>query len=166
MTEELFQDLLVFLKGQVIGVVSTVSQAGEPESATVFYWANDIDKKRKTFDLYFVTRRHTRKFQNLLFNKAVAFVIGTEFRSSTLQLQGEAELIESADGFKDLTRFVKGMIHQPKLAAIYAGSFLPRNPFTKLEGENFAVIKVRPTWVRWMRFDETDQRPVYHQILG
>ena len=162
----MFNDLLVFLKGQFIGVVSTVNQEGAPESATIFYWANDIDKKNKAFNLYFVTRRHTRKFQNLQFNKEVAFVIGTEFKSSTLQLQGQAELIESADGFKDLTQFVKRMLTQPKLAAIYAGAFLPRNPFTKLEGENFAVIKVRPHWARWMRFDDTDQKPVYHQIIG
>ncbi|MEY4745276.1 MAG: hypothetical protein RL272_1221 [Candidatus Parcubacteria bacterium] len=158
------EELIAFLRGQLIAVVSTATREGKPESAAIFYWVNDV--KNGDFSLYFVTRGNTRKMKNLLFNDEVAVVIGAEFRPSTVQIQGKAEILESADNLKNLTQLAKRIGRRPNLAKIYAGEFFPRNPFGQIEGENFVVVRVRPTWVRWMRFDQDTKKLDFHQIIG
>ena len=65
------QEVLKFLKEKELAVVSTVSAAGKPEAATVIYFIDD------DFSFYFITRRNTRKFENLQLNNNVALVVGT-----------------------------------------------------------------------------------------
>lgn len=161
-----FNEVVRYLQTQFVCVISTVTQDAKPQAATVFYWANDINKKKGTFSLYFVTRRHTRKFENLMFNKAVAVVVGTEFQPTTVQIDGDAELVESATGIADLTQFMKRMVTHPTAALMYAGAFFPRNPFTRLEGDNYAVFKITPRWVRWMHREPDKKEITYRQIIG
>jgi hypothetical protein len=65
-----------------------------------------------------------------------------------------------------LAEFAKRMHAKPSMARLYAGAFYPRNPFAQMEGEDFAVIRVLPTSVRWMRHDPKEDKLVFHQIIG
>ena len=75
------QEILKFLKEKELAVVSTVSAASKPESATVIYFIDD------ELNFYFVTRRNTRKFENLQLNNNVAIVVGTELMPVTVQIE-------------------------------------------------------------------------------
>jgi len=155
--------VIAYLQSQLTAVVSTVSPDGRPQASTVFYWINDFHGD--DFSFFFVTRRHTRKFENLMSNKKVAFVVGTEFAPSTVQVEGEAELLDVGDQLKDMLELQKRLRTKPALARLLGGEFFPRNPISKL-GKNHALFKVRPTWIRWMRHDRAKSDITYHDILG
>jgi general stress protein 26 len=157
------KEAIRYLQSQILGVIATVSFDGMPEAATVYFWVNDVEKD--VFNFYILTRRHTRKFQNLLRNKRVAMVVGTELAPSSIQVSGDAEIIDVDDHIGHMKELVSRLKKHPAVAMLYAGSFFPRNPFSKL-GDDFALLRVTPTWVRWMHFDKDTKNVVYHQIIG
>lgn len=163
MRSDLPKDHITYLRSQIIAVVSTIDkETKKPQSATVFYWINDVH--RGEFNLYFVTRRYTRKFHNLMSDPSVSVVVGTGFDPLTVQLEGEAELVESQDGLQNMAELTERLHAHPTLAMIYSGAFVPRNPFPQQEGDDFAVFRVRPSWVRFMRYDQERGELVFDQI--
>ena len=156
------QDHIEYLREQFIAVVSTVGQDGSPHSATVFFWINDV--VHTDFNLYFVTRRHTRKYKDIAQDPRVAVVVGANFEPVTVQIEGEAELVEAQDGYENMVDLAERLHAHPDLAQIYGGHFQPRNPFPQMEGEDFAFIRVRPAWVRMMRYDGGKGELVFEQV--
>jgi general stress protein 26 len=140
-----------------------VSPEGRPQSATVFYWVNDVNSG--SFGIYFVTRRSSRKFQAMLANPAVAVVVGTELEPDTLQIEGDATPVEAMDGLHDLEGLHKRLASQPNLQMLYGGAFFPKNPFGKMSGDDFAVMQVKPTWARLMRRNAETEAIEFIQVL-
>jgi general stress protein 26 len=158
-----FNEAVAYMRSQMTCVISWLSGAGTPQSSTVFYWVNDI--KDSNFSAYFITRRHTRKFEAIRNNPAVSIVIGTELAPQTMQIEGVAQLIESDDEFKHLEETIKRLESHPTQAMIYAGAFFPKSPFAGLKGTDFAVFRVVPTWARFMTLDKGSSEIVYHQTV-
>ncbi len=155
--------IIEYLGSRAIAVVSTVSKEGLPQAATVFYWVDET--VHGGFSLYFVTRRHTRKFSNIMHNPAVAVVVGTDMDPHTVQIEGEAELVEVGESVTQLGRLAMLVGKHPKVAALYTGAFYPKDPFSGIEGKDFAVFRVSPKWVRYMTYDEEKRDIVYLQTL-
>ena len=152
-----------FLRSQLIAVVSWVNATGRPSSAKVFYWMHDHNPK--DMDLYFVTRRSSRKYEDLLRNKDVAVVIGTEFAPQSMQIQGQAEMVSAADAVDDLKALMARLGTRPSHQRIYAGAFFPKNPFSLIDSEaGFAIFRVKPSWIRYMGFDK-DRNELFYQDL-
>ncbi|HEU5121469.1 MAG TPA: pyridoxamine 5'-phosphate oxidase family protein [Candidatus Saccharimonadales bacterium] len=85
------EQLLDFLKNNNVGVLATTSNAGVPHAATV-YITFDQD-----LNIYFVTRKGTRKSQNIHANTQAALAIYNAAAQTTLQAEGTAiEVIEPA----------------------------------------------------------------------
>ena len=143
------QEVLKFLKEKELAVVSTVSAASKPESATVIYFIDD------EFNFYFITRRNTRKFENLQLNKNVALVVGTELMPITVQIEGTAELITGEKGEALVTEIAK----RPQIQSLYFG------PFLELKGIDFAAFKVKINWLRWLSIDPETGKEDYSQII-
>lgn len=78
------ENLLDFLKQNTVGVLATASNLGKPHAATVYV----------TFDqelnIYFVTRKETRKSRNLHDNTQAALAIYNAASQTTLQAEGTA----------------------------------------------------------------------------
>ncbi len=102
----------------------------------------------------FVTRRHTRKFENLMENKNVAIVVGTVPAATTVQINGVAELM-GAEG----EEFLKKLTENPDLKEFYYG------PFLGISGIDFAVFKVKINWLRYLYLDTETMREEYYQII-
>ncbi len=143
------QEVLKFLKEKQLAVVSTASSAGKPEAATVIYFIDD------DFNFYFVTRRNTRKFENLQSNSNVAIVVGTELLPVTVQIEGTAELVSGEDGELLMAEIIK----RPQIQSLYFG------PFLELKGIDFAAFKVKINWLRWLSVDPETGREDYSQII-
>jgi len=158
------EELIRFLHSKLITVLSTVNADGNPESATVFYWVNDIEGS--DFNFYIITRRSSRKFLNLQGSPHVSMVVGTEFAPETVQIKGEAQILEAADGIRNLTGLGKLIKAKYSLFRMYGGDLFPKNPFGAIKGVDFAIIKIRPTWVRWMRYSREKDDLEYIQIKG
>lgn len=161
-----YSDIIDFLRAKHIAVVATVAKdGGAPHSATVFYHLGDV-VSASSFSLYFVTRRHTRKFSDLLADQRVSMVVGTELEPFSVQIDGTAEFIEASSGIERLFDLGTKLLSDPQLGMLYVGAFYPNNPFGQIEGEDFAVFRVNPTVIRYMHPSADQKRIEYTQTLG
>lgn len=95
-----------FINENPLGVVSTASQAGNLWSAAVYFGCDS-----NAFTLYFSTQNETKKHQNIQENSQVAVVFANEAIQTTIQAQGEAEIVSdlqeataAAEAFNATTR--------------------------------------------------------------
>jgi len=144
------QQILDFLKTNALAVAATVSPKNEPQAATVIYMADD------DFNFYFVTRRHTRKVENLESNKNVALVVGTQAAPITIQANGEAELLNEKN---ELGQFIQKLSEKKNLEEMYYG------PFLNLPGLDFVVFKVKPKWMRALYLNTETQKEEFYQLV-
>jgi hypothetical protein len=61
--------------------------------------------------------------------------------------------------------FLQGLMHHPNLDRLYHGDFLPKNPFPKIAGSDFAMFRMKIDWLRWMDLSDDKAEVHYHQIL-
>ena len=149
------ENVLRILKSGDIGVIATADDKGNPEAATINYFVDD------DLNLYFVTRRHTRKFQNLEKNKNIAFVVGTTTGTQTIQMNGEARKLEEKD---EIQNFIMMINQNPEIKNLYTLD-CSLSPFFKIEGTDFELFKVKINWLRWMHLEENSNKEIYTQII-
>lgn len=138
-----------FLLKNILCVISTVTDKCKPQAAVSVFMADE------NFNFYFVTREHTRKFENLKKNHGVAIVIGLEPAPFTAQIEGEAHYL-SGDA-RDT--FMKEFAKRKDLQDLYTG------PFLNMPGVDFAIFKVDINWLRYMEMDPATQKESYYQII-
>lgn len=137
-------EFIEFLRSKTTAVISTVSPAGQPMAATIYFVVDD------DFNFYFTTKSFTRKNQNLETNPNVALVVGTQSEPVTAQIQGVATRITN-QGEIDLRM---GQIEEIFAKNQYVAPLFqlapPRN--------EVLVYKITPNWMRWLdlRGDKTD----------
>ena len=119
-------NILQFIKPQLLTVLSTVSPDGVPESATVECAVTD------EFEVVFDTFRSFRKYRNLCNNPNVALVFGCR-DDVTVQLEGCVRLLDG------------------ELLDYYQTYYLRRIPSAKKFAENPEVswFCVTPRWIRY-----------------
>ena len=147
--EQIVKDALTFAQKKKLAVISTVAPSGIPESAMVLFYLDD------NFNFYFITRSDSRKVDNLMTNKNVSVVIGTELGVSTLQMSGIADSV-SGSGQKE---FIENLAKNADLSALFYG------PFLNIAGINFTLYKVKINWARWLTLDVAHLKEVYYQII-
>src|SRR3990167_4116279 len=81
-------DALAFLKKHRTGALATVSQEGSPRVRLVYYASGDA------FEIYFMTKKSTRKVDDITRDSRVAFTISSEDVPQALQIEGVASLVE------------------------------------------------------------------------
>jgi len=123
-------ELLQFLQRQRLGVLATVSPAGEPESAVVGIAVSG------QFEIVFDTLDTTRKVTNLRVNPRIAFVIGWD-EEITVQLEGLADEPRGHD------------LH--RLKEIYFGVYPDGRGRQSWKGITY--FRVRPHWARYSDFN-------------
>lgn len=156
MTDEINKNkFLDFLKSKNVAVISTVSEANQPMSATIYYVVDN------DFNFYFMTKSFTRKFRNLKHNKEVALAVGTENTPVTAQIQGTAEQItdikEFEERFKEMTKILQENKYVGPLFEIVANEDADHN--------EIMLFKVTPTWIRWLDLREDLNNNNFVQIL-
>lgn len=122
---------------QPLGVVSTVSDGGKPESASLYYIKDDA------LNIFFVTRSGSRKYKNILKNPNVSFVITSEHPPKTVQLEGTAR--EVIDAHEQVEFF-------DKLVAKASESNLMPPVSQMVEGE-MVFMKITTSWARFGNFE-------------
>ncbi len=118
-------------------VVSTVSEEGEPQAATVYYVVDD------DFNFYFMSAAGSRKCENLLANSKMAFVIGVGPEIKTVQGGGMAEAVNERAGeiFEKLSEQIK--LESPE-----------QWPLLLLAKKGFCTFKIKPTWMVWLNLNK------------
>ncbi|HEX4104275.1 MAG TPA: pyridoxamine 5'-phosphate oxidase family protein [Candidatus Paceibacterota bacterium] len=141
-----------FVRTQRTAVVSTVSPEGEPQSATItFVVDND-------FAISFATRKSSRKYQNIMHNARAAVTVGFDSdRPVTVQIQGTAEVLMEGQ-VETIMEMLPWLVEQ-------GGETWP---LLHARGMDFAIIKIKPTWIRWFTLDlgrEEGHKENFYQIL-
>ncbi len=147
--EELKQKALEFLKRNILAVVSTVTSDGKPNAATVLYHVDD------DLNFYFVTRKSSRKFENLAANNNVAIVVGVGGEPRTIQMEGQAQQSEGV-----LAKFMENLGKLGDLEKLYFG------PFLHIPGLDFTIFRVRIDWLRIVDVGEELKMEEYFRVVG
>lgn len=119
------------LKDNIYAIVSTVNQAGHPESALVGM------SHTPSGEIVFATNENTRKIENLKLNSNIALVVGSGVdKMISVQIEGVARIIPALE------------------AADYADIHYKKIPSAKkhqnIAGECFVVVT--PIWARYTDF--------------
>ena|SRR3989338_1331121 len=135
---------LAFLTGHKTGVLSTVSEEGNPQSRMVYYTA-DSD-----FNIYFLTLADTRKFGSLTSHPPVAFTVSNEGIPQTIQIEGVAMDITLDEAVsKKRDELFKILNSNPWFPA----------PTEKLGPGAQVVVWIKPTWIRWADYAYAPEGP-------
>lgn len=120
------------------GTISTVSEENTPESATVYFVHN------QTLDIFFITRKKSRKYKNIMHNPHVAFVVTCEHPPKTIQLEGTASVVtdphEQMDHFTELVKRSSERNPVPPVAQL-------------VESGEMVFMKITTTWARFGKFE-------------
>lgn len=135
------QESLSFLGSHAVGVLATLSPAGEPHARTVYYVSNSA------LEVFFLTLSGTRKVEDINDNHRAAFVVSDEVVPKTLQIEGIiSELTDTAE----IDTVVK------KLMDIFTSKGEHFAPLAHLDSGRVLFYKLSPEWVRWGDFTKSE----------
>lgn len=147
-----------FIAGHPLAVLSTASPKGEPSSAPVY------TRVRPDLVCYFSTRTSAEKYLNIMQNPHVALAIVDGTTLETVQLRGIANLLSNPDEIHDVMESLRYIVDKEKHnwmspeEKISHGAFkfdvsrlIP--PIGQMEGGSYAYMQVRPSWLRYRRYD-------------
>lgn len=150
-TEQARNDALSFLRRHKTAVLSTVSASGEPHAAMIFYVADT------NFNIHFLTRVDTRKFEAIKKNPRVALTIATADIPQTLQIEGVARSIMLDDSVSSM---------KPQIYEILNSNHWFHAPITKQDPTMVHEIRIEPTWIRWSdyAFEQEGNKNIFKEI--
>lgn len=135
-----------FMKHNHMGVLSTVSAEGKPWGSAIYYV---VDEK---FNVYFVTRKETFKYQNLDKSSFAALTVADEENQQTVQLSGSISKVPPEDYLEVVFN---------RLAAIQPKSDLNwAPPIEKVYKGDYMPLCLTPTRLQYADFKE--QSTDYH----
>ena len=132
-------EALAFAKDHTAGVLATVSNDGAPHASIIYFVSDD------SFNVYFLTKIGSRKYDSLKSNPQAAFTLGRQDIPQTLQIEGLVTELTS-DSDRDA--------HIPDLMNILANVSFGMVPAAKMDGD-LTVMHLKPTWIRWGDFSKT-----------
>lgn len=131
-----------FLKQNSVAVISTVSGNNRPNSAAIYY---TVDEE---FNFYFITKRDTKKSQNLSSNPASSLVVFDASSQTTVQAEGQVSEEKDTNKTQDLFREVL------KLSSETSEAGLP--PISKLQAGHYVAYKFKPTSLKMASYIRPD----------
>jgi len=129
-----------FLKHHHMGILSTVTEGGKPWGSAIFFVVDE------DFNIFFVTRMETFKYQNLEKNPYAALTVADEVKQTTAQLVGKVSRLparEYMELFKKLTAIQPKDISnwEPPLMKVHEGDYIPlRLTPSKLQYADFKEV--------------------------
>lgn len=138
------QKIYKFLNTHPVGTLSTTDEDGNPHASVVYFSVNE------EFTITFVTRKRTRKYQNLQQDVRAMLVAFDTADQTTVQISGVVSRLEqSADIQQAMRDMVKASYTTSK-----PGS---PPPITKLEAGEYAAYQLLPQEIRYAVFTHTDR---------
>jgi general stress protein 26 len=129
--------ILAFLESHELGALATTSPEGEAHVRLVYY-AND-----PVGNLYFLSLANTRKVADIRANTKAAFVVVSDDKEHTLQIEGNFEEITDTATF--------GPIIVTLTRHLFPNGE-PSAPVTHLDPSKPVCFKLTPSWIRWGDF--------------
>lgn len=148
---EEYKRIAAYVSENPMATLGTVNDNDTPHGAIV-YLCMASDRS-----VCFITKSHTQKYINLTERPAVAVTIGNDKDSSTLQITGQARIIEAPELMDEVL---------VKITQIHArlADWLP--PIAKLRAGNYAIIGIKITTARLGEFKDMNigSREIFTEI--
>lgn len=148
---EAYFKIVNYIEQHPLATLSTVNDDGTPHGAVVYICALSNQT------VCFITKNLTQKYINITERPAVSITIGDDKDSSTLQLTGQASIVNNAELMDAMLK---------KISHVHArmAEWLP--PIAKLRAGNYAVIAVKITHARLGNFKGLDigSRNIFTEI--
>jgi general stress protein 26 len=129
------QKVYTFLQHHPMGILSTVSSHGKPWGSAIYYVADE------DFNLFFVTRIETFKYQNLEKHPFAALTVADSETQTTVQVAGEISRVPVQD-YMDII-FEKLAKIRPE------GDYAWTPPLDKIHKGNYMPLKLTPTKLQY-----------------
>ena len=137
------EEIYSYLQLLTIGVLSTVSDAGKPYAAVIYFVVDH------NLNFFFVTKTDTKKSQNLEKNNNAALTILDPNAPKTIQATGTVEGVHEPD---IRTYLLKRISEANSNKGIY---YWPP-PLSKLDSQGDLILyKFQPDWLRFADFTES-----------
>ena len=135
---------LEFVKSKHTAVIASVSYTGKPAAATIYF---SMDEQ---LNIYFMTKKFARKFENLQNDHNVALVIGMDNEPATVQIEGIASQITEEKEFD--------LLMQQLQKKFFDNDFVA--PLFQLSSDKNEIIlyKITPKWIRWLDLRGEDNK--------
>ena len=127
MQEDSIATIAAYINEHPLTVLSTVEPSGTPHGTTLYAGSDP------QLHIFFMTKRETRKHQNILSNPKIAMTFSGEDHQTTLQLSGIASEVTIQD---------EGAVAFQVLGSIRHGSEDFRLPISKIEAGPYIVYRV------------------------
>ncbi len=141
-SSETNQRIYDFLKAYPIGVLSTVDPNGNPHAAVIYF---TVDEE---FNITFVTKHDTKKYDNLKRHNHVMLVAFEPVSQTTTQITGTVEEItdesEAQRAFHDMLANAEKTSEEgvPPISKLYAGGY--------------TTLRIKPVQIRMAVFIRPD----------
>jgi len=128
-----------FLRMHPVATLATVSVENKAHAAAIYFFIDE------DLNFFFITKEDTKKYKDLSKNQHVALVITDSDALSTVQAEGNASVINDAEGVAKVVT---------NLQSIQFGEHGEKTPpIAHVEAGGFRVIKVTPIHLRWTKFE-------------
>lgn len=145
--------IYAFLAGNRTGVLAMVDPNGEPHGVVVYYTVGD------KFVISFLTKTHTKKYDNLIRNNHVMLVVFEPSGQKVAQITGKAK--EIGDNY-EVNAIAEDIF---KVSLDTSESGMP--PLIKLDAGDYTAFKVVPDQIRMATFanpDSGDYENIFESI--
>lgn len=148
------QRIFDYLNGNPAGVLATVDPNGEPHATVIYHHIYEDD-----FSISFLTKRGTKKYDNLIRKNHVVLVVFDMFTQTVAQVFGEAQEVTDPEKINLIFR----QTNQASLKTSDGG--IP--PIAKLNAGEFAAFMIEPVQIRmacYARPDSGDYSHVFESL--
>lgn len=147
------QRIYDFLFDTSVGVLSTTDPDGDPHGAAIYYTIN------KNFEVAFLTKAKTKKYDNLIHNNHVMLTVFEPLTQTTVQVTGIAKAVKSGFAMNEIAARVLGTSLKTSDAGV--------PPLSKLEAGSYVAFKIEPVQIRmavYARPDPGDYSELFETI--
>lgn len=161
LTESQREMIAEFVRRNPLGVVSTISADLVPSGATVYF------STTPDLHFYFMTRMGTTKVKNIMDTPRVAITIFDDRTLETVQLSGEANLVEEPEKMRHAMNMLQRIVSEEKKYRIRpAEEIVPQlqngeqkdwaPPLSQLNAGDYVAVEVRPDQVRFRVYESSE----------
>lgn len=130
------------LKGEGIGVISTVREGGIPDASLVYYIIQDDGT------ISINAGSETKKVKNIALNPRILLTVSRIRANETVSIRGEASIEQSnsAELIKRFNELAERRIHNDKIDTVL--------PLLKYNKGPIVFIHIKPTELLWQRYTD------------
>lgn len=135
------EQIKTFLVNNKVATLATIGgESQTPQAALVYFLYDNQDC------IFLATLGESRKVQNLTENISAALVIGEEGSKQTIQIEGNAEMVDD--------RGMRVKILSDLNKRISSGNAESSWPLLRLEPTDIVVFRLKINWLRFSSFGE------------